>query len=260
MAQKSSTLEFHESGSGTPLLLIHGFPFHSQMWARQLESLSTDARLIAPDLPGFGKTGKPAGETTVDQYAKECLALLDTLGIDRAVVGGLSMGGYITLAFVRLYPDRLRGLILASTKAGADSAEGKGGRDKTIAGVKEKGIGVVVEGMHPKLLAPANYAQQPSIATELKEIMDQSSVEGVVAALSAMRDRPDSAPLLSTIKTPTLVIHGKEDAIIPPSEAEAMAKAIPNSELRLIANAGHLPNMEQQSEFDRAVREFLHKV
>jgi len=253
-------LHFHEKGRGLPLLLIHGFPFSSRMWDRQLESLSQTARVLTPDLPGFGET-PASSSTSVEKLAEDCAALLDMLGSSEpAVIGGLSMGGYIALAFVRLFPERVRGLILASTRAGADSAEGKANRDKSIAQVKESGPANVIAGMHPKLLALSAYKEKPALAQELKEMMNESSSEGVVAALTAMRDRPDSIPFLEKITVPTLIVHGKEDAVIPPSEAQVMADAIPHSELHLIEKAGHLPNMEQPEEFNRIMVNFLRKL
>jgi pimeloyl-ACP methyl ester carboxylesterase len=251
-------LHVHQAGNGTPLLLIHGFPFSGQMWARQLGSLSSKHQVLAPDLPGFGKSAASAGEHSVDAYARACAAASDAAGISGPVaLGGLSMGGYIALAFARLFPERLSALLLLSTRAGADSAEGKANRDKTIASVKEQGASVVTEGMYPKLLAPANYETKPDAASELQEIMKGATPEGVIAALEVMRDRPDSTPSLGAIKAPTLIVHGKDDQVIPFSEAEAMAKAIPNSKLALIDGAGHMPNLEQQAKFDEAVSGFL---
>jgi pimeloyl-ACP methyl ester carboxylesterase len=245
-------------GSGQPLILVHGFPFSGRMWRAQLQSLSAHARVIIPDLPGFGKTAAAPAANSVDAYAQACFDLLDNLGISEPVAfGGLSMGGYISLAAARLYPQRLRSLLLLSTRAGADSTEGKAGRDGTIAKVRENGPSVVAEGMYPKLLAPATYNDKPEVARELKSVMEDASTEGVIGALTAMRDRPDSTPLLKEIKVPALVVHGKEDAVIPPSEAEAMAAAIPGSKLHLVAGSGHLPPMEQPAEFDRLVAEFL---
>jgi len=261
MSDNEFTLHFEEAGSGVPVLLIHGFPFTSRMWKPQLGSLAANGHLLAPDLPGFGESPAEPPPHSVEQYAEDCLSVLDALNIlEPVVVGGLSMGGYIALAIARLFPERLRGLMLLSTKAGADSAEGKANRDKSIAEVKESGPAPIADGMYPKFLAPASYTEQPAVAAELKEIMKGATREGVMAALTAMRDRPDSTPLLPSIKVPTLVVHGKEDNVIPFSEAEAMAKAIPNSGLHLIDKAGHLPNMEQPAEFDRIVSEFLRKV
>ncbi|MCW5876195.1 MAG: alpha/beta fold hydrolase [Anaerolineales bacterium] len=251
------SLHFEERGSGRPLLLIHGFPFSSRMWAGQQDALSGAARVLAPDLPGFGES--PAVDSaTVESYAEDCVALLDALDIlEPVAVGGLSMGGYIALAFARLFPERTGALLLLSTRAGADSAEGKAGRDATIAKVKEHGPGVVAEGMFPKLLAPATYSEQPAVAAELQTIMATASQQGVVAALGAMRDRPDASGLLAELQAPALVLHGTEDQVIPHSEAEAMAAALPHARLELLEGAGHVPNLEQPERFNQVVLDFL---
>jgi pimeloyl-ACP methyl ester carboxylesterase len=257
----TQTLQYEKRGSGLPLLLIHGFPFSGQMWKGQLDALSNSANVIVPDLPGFGASPAASGSTTVDQYAQDCLAVIDSLGImEPFVLGGLSMGGYIALAAARLMPLRLKGLILISTRAGADSEEGKANRDKTIANVKENGASVVSEAMYPKLLSPETYKNKPEVAEQLKDIMKGATPEGVIAALSAMRDRPDSTELLSDLHMPVLIIHGKDDQVIPPSEAEAMNKAIPQSTAHIIEKAGHLPNLEQTEEFNTIITKFLAKL
>jgi 3-oxoadipate enol-lactonase len=255
------TLHVHQAGNGRPLILIHGFPFSGRMWTRQLGSLGAKHQVLAPDLPGFGQSSATSEEASVDAYSRACAAALDASGVRGPVaLGGLSMGGYIALAFARLFPERLSALLLLSTRAGADSSEGKANRDKTIAQVKEQGASVVTEGMYPKLLAPANYEAKPDAASELQDIMKDATPEGVIAALKVMRDRPDSTQSLGAIKTPTLVVHGKDDQVIPFAEAEATAKAIPNSKLVLIEGAGHMPNLEQQARFDEAVLSFLAKL
>jgi pimeloyl-ACP methyl ester carboxylesterase len=258
LPQTEFALHFEAQGSGLPLLLIHGFPLSSRMWAGQLEALSSQAQVLAPDLPGFGDSPMSGPFYTVDRYAEDCAAVLDGLDLlEPVAVGGLSMGGYTALAFARLFPERVRALLLLSTRAGADSAEGKANRDKSIAGVKEHGASAVTEAMFPKLLAPATYTQNPGMATQAAELMLAASPEGIIAALSAMRDRPDSTTYLSKIDVPTLIVHGKQDQLIPPSEAEVMAAAIKGSQLHLIDNAGHLPNLEQPEEFNRIVFDFL---
>jgi len=261
IAKETLTLHFEERGTGIPLLLIHGFPFSGKMWIGQLDKLSASARVVALDLPGFGDSPAGEGRASVDQYAEDCFAVLDALDImEPAVIAGLSMGGYIALAAARMVPLRIRGLVLASTRAGADSAEGKTSRDKTIAQVKEAGASVVADSMYPKLLSPHSYNDKPAVAEELKEIMRGATPEGVIAALTAMRDRPDATEELVNLHMPVLIIHGKDDQIIPSLEAEVMAKAIPNNDLRLIDKAGHLPNLEQPEEFDRIVEKFLVKL
>lgn len=261
VAKESLTLHFEEKGAGTPFVLIHGFPFTGRMWAGQLDTLFKDTRVLVPDLPGFGDSPASERAATVESYAEDCFAILDALDImEPAVIGGLSMGGYIALAAARLMPLRIRGLILASTRAGADSAEGKANRDKTIAQVREGGASVVADAMYPKFLSPDHYTSQPVVAQELKDIMQGATPEGVIGALGAMRDRPDSTEMLRDLHMPVLIIHGKDDQVIPPSEAEAMAKAIPHSDLHLIDKAGHLPNLEQPEEFNRIVAKFLAKL
>lgn len=254
------TLHFQERGTGPILLLIHGFPFSSQMWNRQLDPLGQHFRVLAPDLPGFGDSPLADNDYSVERYAEDCIAVLDALDIlEPVAISGLSMGGYIALAIARLFPERLGSLLLLSTRAGADSAEAKANREKTIAAVKEQGASAVTEAMYPKLLAPETYSINPAAAAELQAIMRAASPEGIIAALGAMRDRPDSTALLSQIEVPTLIVHGKQDQVIPPSEAEAMAKAIANSKLNLVDNAGHLPNVEQPEEFNRILTNFLHR-
>ena len=259
--KETLNLHFEERGSGLPILLIHGFPLSGRMWTAQLEKLSKSARVLVPDMPGFGDSPIRESAPSVDQYAEDCLAVLDALDImEPAVIGGLSMGGYIALAAARLVPMRIRGLILVSTRAGADSTEGKAGRDKTIAQVKERGASVVAESMYPKLLSPESYQSKPAIAAELQEIMKEVTPDGVVGALTAMRDRQDSTNLLPNLHMPVLIIHGKDYQVIPHAEAEAMSKAIPHNDLHLLDKAGHLPNLEQPEEFDRIVGKFLTKL
>ena len=255
------SLRFHEQGSGLPILLIHGFPFSSRLWVGQLKALGKQSRVLAPDLPGFGDSPLLDPSYTVERYAEDCVAILDALDILEPVsIGGLSMGGYIALAFARAFPERVRALLLLSTRAGANSAEAKANRNKTIAQVREQGPSAVTESMYPKLLAPSTYSEQPAVAAELQAIMKDASSRGTVAALGAMRDRPDSTPLLSNLDVPVLILHGQEDQVIPSGEAEAMANAIPNSELHLIAKVGHLPNLERPEEFNRLVGDFLNRI
>ena len=259
--QTEFALHFEAEGSGLPLLLIHGFPLGSRMWAGQLESLSNRAHVLAPDLPGFGDSPISGLSYTVERYAEDCAAVLDALDVlEPVALGGLSMGGYIALAFARLFPERVGALLLLSTRAGADSAEGKANRDKAIAGVKEHGASAATEAIFPKLLASATYTHNPGIATQAAELMLAASPEGIIAALGAMRDRPDSTASLSKIEVPTLIVHGKQDQLIPPSEAEVMSAAIKGSQLHLIDNAGHLPNLEQPEGFNRIISGFLQSL
>ncbi len=251
-------MSYIDSCDRIPLLLIHGFPFNSSMWELQVEDLGELARVIAPDLRGFGRTDATPAPYSVGLFAEDCANLLAYLGIDGPiVVGGLSMGGYIALEFYRRYPKRVAGLILAATRAGADSAEGKAGRDKAAETARSQGAAATASGMLPKLLAPQNYDDQPDVVEFVQEMMESASVEGIVGALMAMKERPDSTPTLPEIEVPTLIIHGAKDQLIPLSEAEAMHQAISGAELVIVPDAGHLPNLEQPELFNDAVMDFL---
>lgn len=247
-------------GNGVPLVFVHGFPLDQTLWSAQINDLADVARVIAPDLRGFGESQMPGDAITIETYADDVRALLDALGIKSAVIAGLSMGGYITLAFYRKYAARVRGLILANTKAGADSAEGKKARDDNAALAREQGVAAITERMLPKMLTPQTIAERPDLANSVRAMMSRQSVEAVVAALMAMRDRPDSTPRLSEISVPTLIITGAEDSLIPPKESEMMRDAIPGARLVIIPGAAHLSNVEQPEAFNQAVREFLKSV
>ncbi len=244
-------------GNRIALLLIHGFPLDRALWHAQTRELGNVARVIAPDLRGFGESGMPSGDVTVDTFSNDLCGLLDSLKIKNAVVAGLSMGGYIALAFYRKFPDRVRGLILANTKAGADSPEAKKGRDDNAALAREKGASAIAERMLPKMLTPKTAAERADLTRAVNTMMARQSVGGLVGALKAIRDRPDSTPTLSTITVPTLIITGAEDTLIPPKESELMRDAISGSRLVAIPSAAHLSNYEQPEAFNQAVRKFL---
>jgi 3-oxoadipate enol-lactonase len=244
-------------GDGIPLLLIHGFPLDRTLWTAQVQGLADAARVIAPDLRGWGESGLPGGAVTMDTYADDLRGLLDALGVKNAVVCGLSMGGYIAFAFYRQHAHRVRGLILADTKAGPDSPEGKQGRDDNIALARAQGAAAVGDKMLPKMFTPKTLAARADVANAARAMMARQSVAGVVSALKAMRDRPDSTSTLAEITVPTLVIAGAEDQLIPVQEAEAMRAAIRGARLVSIPGAAHLANLEQPDAFNAAVREFL---
>jgi pimeloyl-ACP methyl ester carboxylesterase len=243
-----------------PLLLIHGFPLDRTSWAGQVRGLAEVARVIAPDLRGFGESATPPGTVTMDAYADDLLGLLDALAVQSAIIAGLSMGGYIALAFYRRTPERVRGLILADTKAGPDSPEGRMGRDDSIVLARTMGAGAIGDQMLPKMLTPRTVAERVDVAKGVRTMMAWQPVAGVVAALEAMRDRPDSTPTLTEIKTPTLVVTGAEDILIPPREAEALHEAIHGARLVSIPGAAHLANLDQPGPFNAAVRVFLRSI
>lgn len=249
---------YDERGEGIPVVLVHGFPLNRMIWEAQWEGLDKHARIIAPDLRGFGESEMVAGTTTVGTYADDVREFLDALGIrEPAIIAGLSMGGYVAMEYLRRYPDLVRGLILANTKATPDTIEGKAGRDKNITVAESKGAAGIAEGMLPKVLAPNTYTSNPELVAQVKRIMESSTVPGLVGALSAMRDRPDSTPALLEFSQPTLIIAGADDQLMSAADQENMRQAARNSTLVTIPDAGHLSPMEQPVAFNHAVSEWL---
>ena len=252
------TMEHEDLGTRTPLLFIHGYPLNRHLWDEQVSELSDIARVLAPDLRGHGGSDAVPGSYSMDLHAEDCQAFLDALRVAQPVVlCGLSMGGYVAFAFYRKYPERVAGLLLAATRAGADSPEGKANRDKAMALAKEKGVSAVVESMLPKMLSPKTYQARPELVARVKAMMESTSPDGVLGDLAGLRDRPDSTPTLATIDRPTLILHGADDQLIPVSEAEAMHAGIKGSQLKILPDAGHLLNMEQPEAFNEAMRKFV---
>lgn len=244
-------------GRGPAVLFIHGFPLDHTIWQPQFDALDGACR-IAPDLRGMGRSDAPDLGYSMATYAADLAALLDALGVDDVVLCGMSMGGYVAFEFLRRWPARVRGLVLCATRAEADSAEGRRGRDAMTQAVRERGARAVADAMLPRLLAPDTTAKDPALGERLRRAMAATPVAGIVGALAAMRDRPDSTPLLPTLgQVPTLVIAGAEDPIIPPESAAALARGIPGARLAMIAGAGHLPMLERPEDTTRALADFL---
>lgn len=247
-----------EAGAGWPVILVHAFPLNAAMWRPQLERLPEGWRLIAPDLRGFGRDGSAARSLTVDDYAADVLLLMDALAIDEAVIGGLSMGGYVTLAMFRQAPERFTGMVLADTRASADTPQAREARTRMRELVAREGARGVAQQMLPKLLAGATSRERPEVVSATRALIEAAPASSIDAAIGAMLHRPDATPLLATISCATLVLVGEEDAITPPAEAEAMQRAIPRSRLTIVPGAGHLSNLDQPDVFSRALGDFLH--
>lgn len=255
-----TTIEYDDVGNGMPLLLIHGFPLDRSLWRSQIEGLQSAARVVAPDLRGFGQSGDAPETMTMDEYAADLKALLDALNVKQAVVCGLSMGGYIALAFLARYPGMLKGLILANTRAGADSEQAREARYANAQKAFDEGVPAIAEGMLPKMLTEATRANRDSLTAYIRSMMAHQPAKGVAAALRGMAVRPDRTSMLAAINLPTLIITGSADTLIPPGESEAMAKAIPGSKLVVVPDVAHLSNVENPDAFNDAVREFMGKV
>jgi pimeloyl-ACP methyl ester carboxylesterase len=242
------------------LVLIHAFPMNADMWEAQLAGAPDGWRYLAPDLRGFGRSDPDEmapRAPSIDDYARDILALLDYLGVDRAVVAGLSMGGYAAFALLRLAAARVGGLVLANTKAGPDGEEARRGRAGMLELLARTGVPGVAEQMLPRLLGETTRAQRAAVQQRVRAIAEANSLEGVRNAIVRLMNRPDSTGLLSGIRCPTLVIASDEDTVTPADEARGMQECIPGAELTIIPGAGHLSNLEQPRDFNQALQRFL---
>src|SRR5688572_26995403 len=232
------------------------------MWEPQMRSIPAGWRLITPDLRGFGGStdGDSLSAASMSDYADDLVALLDELGVDRVVVGGCSMGGYATMAFMQAAGHRVDGLVLANTRAGADSPEARANRRNMLALVDREGPSGVARDMMPRLLGKTTHETNPEVEPFVRRLIKQQSPVAIRTAISRMMHRPDSTPLLPKISVPTLVITGEEDELIPVDESRAMAKAIPGATLVIVPRAGHLANLEQPEAFNNALHDFLAKL
>jgi 3-oxoadipate enol-lactonase len=241
-----------------PVLLIHGYPFDHLLWRHQVAAL-TRWHCIAPDLRGAGASSRPMAvdEFSVGSYADDLIALLNQSKIEQAVVCGLSMGGYITFELLRRFPERVRAAILCNTKAAPDTPEAKAGRDAMAARAQQGGASAIADALLPKLLARATQKRQPAVVREVREMILRQPVWGIVGALRALRDRPDSTPLLGRIRIPVLVVAGDDDQIAPAAEMETMARAISGAQFTRVAAAGHMTPLEQPLALTQAISGFL---
>jgi len=250
------TLAYDDKGTGLPIVFLHAFPLNRTMWTAQAETLSPHFRIITIDLRGHGESDAPLWQYTLDQAADDVRALLDHLAIQQAVFVGLSMGGYILFAFYRKYAACVMGLVLADTRAQADTAEGRDGRFQMAQIAYKKGPSAIAEIMIPKLLSPATIKTRPEVVQRVRAMIERNPISGIAGDLMAMAERPDSVPLLKQISCPTQIICGELDQATSPSDAKFMAQYIPHARLALIPNAAHLANLEQADVFTHVVRSF----
>ncbi len=242
-------------GDGVPVLFVHGFPFDRTMWRHQLAALTRWKR-IAPDLRGAGASTPAAAQDgySIARYADDLVAILDALGVREAVVCGLSLGGYVVFELVRRHADRVKAVLLVDTKPDADAPDAKRERDKLAALVEREGPDPLVSRLLPTLLGQHT---QPEVAEQVREMARRWSVPGLVGALRALRDRPDSTATLRQIRVPALVLVGSEDQIAPPAGAQEMAARIPNAQFQVVPAAGHLAPLEQPLVTTRLIADFL---
>ena len=243
-------MRYLEAGAGWPVLLLHAFPVNADLWRPQLERAPDGWRVIAPDM-------LPTPGTTIEDMADEVLRLADHLEIERAVIGGLSMGGYVTFAAYRQAPERFLGMLLANTRAAADTPDGRAGRDRMVALAREKGAAAVADEMLPRLLGATSRGERPEVCEGVRRMAESVPPDAIVAALTAMKHRPDSTPILERISCATLVVGSDEDVVIPLPEVERMQAGIPRSRLVVVHRAGHLSNVESPEQFSQALTDFF---
>ncbi len=246
-------------GPGDPLVLLHAFPLNGRMFEPQMMALSGDRRVVAPDYPGFGRSPRTPAQPDVHYYAQGVSGLLDRLHFDRVVLGGVSMGGYIAFECMRLFPERISALVLANTRPEPDPLEMREIRNEMSLSVAREGVEVLVDLQMEHLLAPASL-QDEGLVENVRAIILENSPDGAVAALGAMRERPDSRPLLGKIDVPTLVIGGEQDGVSPPEVMGAMAAEIPGASHLTITGSAHLSNLEAPEQFNAALDAFLKEL
>ncbi|HEY3257810.1 MAG TPA: alpha/beta fold hydrolase [Gemmatimonadaceae bacterium] len=252
-------LKYEEAGKGYPVILLHGFPHNRSLWADQLFGLSDRCRVIAPDLRGFGES-PTAPPWSMEGFADDVAELMERLDIEKAVIGGLSMGGYVVFEFLRRYGDRVHSIILADTRSGADSDETRAKRRDLQALAHAAGPVAVADAQITGMIGATSRETRPDVVQRVHAMLAATSIEGIVGGLEAMMNRRDSTRMLPEITVPVLIVVGEEDALTPVKESRAMHAAIPGSTLAVIPKAGHVSNIENSAAFNSAMRNFLASV
>ena len=256
------TIAYDDQGAGgIPLVLVHGTPFNRSMWRPQLGHLRpTGRRVIALDLRGYGESAVVPGVTTLDVFAHDIAALLDRLDVPECVLGGLSMGGQIVMEFCRLFPGRVRGLLLADTTHRADTEEGVRAREATAARLLREGMEPYAREVLPKMIAPATIAARPDVADHVLTMMRTTSPEGAAAALRGRSLRPDYGDTLARVRVPAHIVVGDGDEYTPVADARLMHDLIPGSALTVVKDAAHMPNLEHPEAFNEVLDDLLRAV
>lgn len=257
--QQAIHLHYSEAGYGMPILLVHGFPFDNRIWAAQLGELGATYRVIAPDLRGFGQSAAPDNGYSMDDFAADLVMLLDRLGIERAVWVGHSMGGYITLAAPRRWPERIPAAVFVCTHARADSKEKQIQRETSAENVMQNGVSDTAYTMMGTIFA-TDVDRQGEMAQQVYEIMVNAKPHAVAGALRGMASRPDSRDVARKLTIPTLVIAGDQDEAVNAELTDELASLIPGAQHVIIPGAGHMPMIEQPDQFTDALRNFLERI
>jgi 3-oxoadipate enol-lactonase len=245
---------------GTPVVFVHGFPFDHTMWEPQMKALPNHFRAITYDVRGHGASEVGDGQYTIEFFVDDLIALLDHLVIDKVILCGLSMGGYIALRAYERHPGRFKAMVFCDTKSEADSNEAKIKRSATLRTVKSDGVGVFADEFVKAIFAAETFRTHPEVVESIKSTILSNSPIGICGAAIALATRTDTSGVLSKISVPTLILVGEEDKLTPPAASEAMHRQIAGSELHVIGHAGHMSNLENAPEFDKHLIEFLHRI
>ncbi|MEU6106092.1 alpha/beta fold hydrolase [Streptomyces flaveolus] len=257
---RGATIGYDDVGpsTGLPVLLIHGHPFDRTLWAPQVTALTQAGhRVVTPDLRGYGRSGVTPGKVLLADFADDLAALLDHLGIERAVVGGVSMGGQITMELQLRHPGRLRALVLSDTSAPAETAEGRLFRNRLADRLLAEGMDGYAHEVIDKMLADYNVTAMPDVAAHVLGMMCATDPRGAAAALRGRAERPDYRDVLAAVEAPVLIVVGADDVYTPVAEAEAIRCLVPHATLAVIEKAGHLPGAEQPDRFNAVLLDFL---
>ncbi|MGW1067537.1 alpha/beta fold hydrolase [Streptomyces aureus] len=260
IALRGTTLHYDDAGSpaGLPVLLIHGHPFNRTLWAPQAEALvAAGHRVVTPDLRGYGDSAVEDGPVYLSDFADDLVALLDHLDIERAVVGGVSMGGQIAMEVQRAHPDRVRALVLSDTSAPAETDEGKAFRNRLADRLLAEGMDGYADEVIGRMLADYNVAAMPEVAGRVLAMMRATDPRGAAAALRGRAERPDYRDTLAAVECPVLIVVGADDVYTPVADAEAMRALVPHATLTVVDGAGHLPGAEQPGKFNAELLGFL---
>jgi 3-oxoadipate enol-lactonase len=248
----------HDDGAAGPVVVfLHAFPLNRAMWEPQLEDLGGVYDVIMPDLRGFGASDVTEGVLSMDGFADDLHAFVESLELAPITLVGISMGGYVALSYAKKYPDELRALVLVDTRSSADGEDARAGRYEMIEEVAANGPAAIAEQMLPKLLSERATTDNPTLVVDVRRMIETTAAGSIAGALAGMAEREDSTAVLPTISVPTLVIVGENDVVTPPEAAREMASAIPSARLEVLEGAGHLSNLERPDAFNAVLREFL---
>ena len=247
----------HGPREAPAVVLLHGFPLDGSMWDDQVDALAARFRTFVPDLRGHGRSEAPPGPYTMADHVADLARLLDRLGIERAALVGLSMGGYVTMNFLAAHPERVWAAVLVDTRAEGDTEQHRANREIQAKEVAVVGMGPFVEGGIPRMFAPKTIAERPDLVERYRRMVGPARPAAVVAALQGLAARPDVTSALRGVRCATLVVAGSEDVVTPPANARLIAGAVPGAELEIIEGVGHLSNMEAPEHFNRVLLDFL---